>query len=97
MPDSCNLVTLPLESSLSRIQILPCGLLTALSVTCHVRGVVSSLQAEPQQPRCLDLAPELAQLPLPDHSQEYRTKKKGASQGQDVPQACSLSSLDGSQ
>lgn len=46
MADSCNLVTLPLEFSLNRIQLLPCGLLMALSVTCHVGGVVSSLQEE---------------------------------------------------
>lgn len=96
MPDSCNLVTLPLEFSLNRIQILPCGLFMALSVTCHMEGVVSSLQEEPQWPRCLELAPELAQLPLPDRSQEYRTKKRGPSQGQVVHQACSLDSLDGS-
>lgn len=96
MPDSCNLVTLPLEFSLNRIQILPCGLLRALSVTRHMEGVASSLQEEPQQPRRLELAPELAQLRLPGHSQEYRTKKKGPSQGQVVHQACSLDSLDGS-
>lgn len=48
----------------------------ALSVTCHGGGVVFSLQEEPQQPHCLELAPELAQLPLPDHSQEYRTKRR---------------------
>lgn len=37
---------------------------------------MSGLQEEPQE-RCLALAPELAQLPMPDHSQEYRTKKNG--------------------
>lgn len=87
---------LPLEFGLNGIQLLPCGLLTTLSVTCHVGGVVSSLQEESQQPQCLQLALELAQLPLPDHSQEYRTKKKEPSQGQDVHQACSLNGLDGS-
>lgn len=68
-------------------------------LVCHLprgRSGVQLAGREPQQPHCLELAPELAQLPLSDHSQEYRTKKKEPSQGQDVHQACSLDNLYGS-
>lgn len=47
MPDGYNLITLPLEFSLNRIQILPHGLFVAFSVTCHMGEVVSGVQEEP--------------------------------------------------